>query len=187
MITFKNVSELEAWLTASGIDTTGWGTGGAKTVENLWSELAEGESELHAAPPRRLVRIVSVNICRGRRTLVEVGQAFGENQYRYRDMPPTEKLKPGEKPVEAAIRCVQEELEASPDRVTILSTAAEPEQTIQESQSYPGLTTQYIRYQVEAKVTGLPRQPFSTLEAAHDDGDPVKSHQWRWKPLAAES
>ncbi|NJN97942.1 MAG: NUDIX domain-containing protein [Anaerolineales bacterium] len=187
MITFENVTELEAWLTANGIDTSCWGTGGAKTVENLWSELAEGESELHADPPRRQVRIVSVTICRGRRTLVEVGQAFGENQYRYRDMPPTEKMKPGEQPVEAAVRCLQEELEADPNRVKILSAAAEPEQTMQDSQSYPGLTTYYVRYYVEAKVAGLPRQSFSTMEAAHDDGDPVKSHQWRWKPLAAES
>lgn len=183
MITFETITELETWLTVNGIDTSCWATGGAKTVENLWSELAEGESELHADPPRRQVRIVSVTICRGRRTLVEVGQAFGENQYRYRDMPPTEKLKPGEQPVEAAIRCLQEELEANPDRVTILSAAAEPERSMQDSQSYPGLTTHYIRYYVEAKVAGLPRRSFSTLEAAHDDGDPVKSHQWRWKPM----
>ncbi len=187
MITFENVTELETWLADNGIDISCWGTGGAKTVENLWSELAQGESELHADPPRRLVRIVSVNICRGKRKLVEVGQVFGENQYRYRDMPPTEKLKPGEQPVEAAVRCLQEELEADPGRVTILSATAEPEQNMQDSQSYPGLTTHYIRYHVEAKVAGLPRRSFSTLEAAHDDGDPVKSHQWRWKPLATES
>jgi hypothetical protein len=185
MLTFANVAELKSWLTANGTDLTRWGTGGAKMVENLWSELAEGESELHADPPRRLVRIVSVTIFRGRRTLVEVGQAFGENQYRYRDMPPTEKLKPGEKPVEAAMRCLQEELGVTADQVKIISAAAEPEETVQDSQSYPGLTTHYIRYQVEAKVAGLPRQSFSTVEAAHDDGDPVKSHQWRWKPLEA--
>jgi hypothetical protein len=97
-------------------------------------------------------------------------------------MPPTEKIKPGENPVEAAIRCLQEELEVSPSQVRILSGAVAPEQTLQESPSYPGLATNYIRYKVEARVKGLPRRPFSTTEAAHDDGDPVKNHQWLWGP-----
>jgi hypothetical protein len=96
-------------------------------------------------------------------------------------MPPTEKLKPGESQVEAAIRCLQEELEISPNRVKIVSYTAKPEQVSQESPSYPGLTTTYIRYQVEAKVAGLPHEPFSTTESVHDDGDPVKHHQWLWK------
>jgi uncharacterized protein YhbP (UPF0306 family)/ADP-ribose pyrophosphatase YjhB (NUDIX family) len=150
-------------------------------VENLWAELVEGETRIQNDPPLRLVQIVSVIIRDGKLILVEAGQEFGENQYRYRGMPPTEKIKPGESQVEAAIRCLQEEMEVSPNRVKILSWMAEPEEELQESPSYPGLTTKYIRYKVEAKVDGLPRQPFSTVEAAHDDGDPVKNHQWLWQ------
>jgi hypothetical protein len=137
----------------------------------------ENINELH-----HWLTLVSVIIRAGQRMLVEEGQVLGENQYRYRGMPPTEKIKPGENPVEAAVRCLQEELDVNPDRVQILSWTAEPERTSQESPSYPGLATNYIRYKVEAKVKGLPRRPFSTTEAAHDDGDPVKNHQWLWGP-----
>ncbi len=182
MLKFETIDQLNDWLTAKGIDTTCWGSGGAKSVENLWSELAEGESQLQDEPPLRLVQIVNVLIRAGNRLLVEAGQEFGENQYRYRGMPPSEKLKPGEGPVQAAIRCLEEEMEVSPSRVKILSWTPEPKQLLQEAHSYPGLPTNYIRYEVEARVDGLPRRPFSTTETAHDDGDPVKNHQWLWQP-----
>jgi len=38
-----------------------------------------------------------------------------------------------------------------------------------------------VGYEVEAKVAGLPREPFSTIETIHDDGDPVKNHHWLWE------
>jgi hypothetical protein len=103
MLKFETIDQLNDWLTAKGIDTTCWGSGGAKSVENLWCELAEGESQLQDEPPLRLVQIVNVLIRAGNRLLVEAGQEFGESQYRYRGMPPSEKLKPGESPVQAAI------------------------------------------------------------------------------------
>lgn len=180
MIHFENIHQLHTWLTSKGLDMTHWGVGAFKSVENLWAELVAGESQIQDEPPLRLVQIVTVIIRDGQHILVEAGQEFGENQYRYRGMPPTEKLKPGENQVEAAIRCMQEELDVSPHRIEILSSLAEPERTWLESPSYPGLTTHYVRYEVEAKVEGLPRQPFSTTEAAHADGDPVKNHQWLW-------
>jgi ADP-ribose pyrophosphatase YjhB (NUDIX family) len=156
---------------------------GAKTVENLWAELVEGESQLQDDPPQRQVRVVNVMIRAGKRLLVEGQQEFGENQSRFRGQPPAEKLKPGESPVEAAIRCLQEEMEIIPNRVQILSWTEEPEQILLDSPSYPGLTTCYMRYEVEARVEGLPRRPFTTRETAHDDGDPVKNHQWLWADL----
>jgi ADP-ribose pyrophosphatase YjhB (NUDIX family) len=181
-MTFNSVAELEAWLKAKGMDTSRWGVGGAKSVKNLWDEINQGESQLQTVPPLRLVRVVNVIIRQGRRMLVETKQEFGENQTRSRSSPPAEKIKPGETPVEAAVRCLQEEMEVSPDRVKILAWTAEPEQIRLESPSYPGLVSNYILYEVEAKVAGLPRRPFSTVETAHDDGDPVKNHQWLWKP-----
>jgi ADP-ribose pyrophosphatase YjhB (NUDIX family) len=183
-MTFTSVVQLEAWLKANGMDTALWGVGGAKSVQNLWSELIAGESQLQADPPLRLVQVVNVIIRQGQHLLVEAKQEFGENQTRDRSSPPAEKIKPGESPVEAAIRCLQEEMEVNPDRVKILAWTAEPEQVRLESPSYPGLISNYIRYEVEAKVAGLPRRPFSTIETAHDDGDPVKNHQWLWKPIS---
>lgn len=179
-VSVTSVAELETWLTANDMDISRWGVGGAKSVKNLWDEINQGESQLQADPPLRVVQVVNVIIRQGGRVLVETKQEFGENQTRERSMPPAEKIKPGESPVEAAIRCLQEEMEVSPDRVKILAWSAEPEQVRLESPSYPGLISNYIRYEVEAKVTGLPRRPFSTVEAVHDDGDPVKNHQWLW-------
>ncbi|GIK42319.1 MAG: hypothetical protein BroJett011_61520 [Chloroflexota bacterium] len=183
MLTFASTIELKTWLESKGIDTTRWGIDGAKTVENLWAELIEGESQLQDDPPQRQVRVVNVMIRAGQRLLVEGEQEFGANQSRYRGQPPAEKLKPGESPVEAAIRCLQEEMEVNPNRVQVLSWTEEPEQILLDSPSYPGLATCYTRYEVEARVTGLPRRPFTTTETAHDDGDPVKYHQWLWAEL----
>lgn len=181
MLTFKYTAELKAWLDSKGIDTTYWGTGGAKSVENLWAEIVEGESQLQDEPPLRLVRMVKVMIRDGNRILVEAEQEFGENQQRYRGGPPAEKIKPGESQVEAALRCLQEELQVTPGQVEILSWTSEPELVRHESPSYPGLPTNYMRYEVEVKVAGLPREPFSTIETIHDDGDPVKNHHWLWE------
>jgi ADP-ribose pyrophosphatase YjhB (NUDIX family) len=183
VLTFASTTELKSWLGSKGIDTTRWGVDGAKTVENLWTELVEGESQLQDDPPQRQVRIVNVMIRDGQLLLVEGEQEFGANQSRYRGQPPAEKLKPGESPVEGAIRCLQEEMEVNPSRVQILAWTEEPEQVLLDSPSYPGLTTSYMRYEVEARVEGLPHRPFTTTEIAHNDGDPVKNHQWLWADL----
>lgn len=183
MLNFDTIYQLNEWLTAKGIDTTRWGMAGAKTVENLWAELVEKESQLQDDPPQRQVRIVNVMIHDGERLLVEGEQEFGANQSRYRGKPPAEKLKPGEDPVEAAFRCLQEEMGVNRNQVQILSWTEEPEQVLLDSPSYPGLTTNYMRYEVETNVKGLPRQSFTTTETAHDDGDPVKRHQWLWADL----
>ena len=181
MHNFETIDQLNQWLTSKGIDATQWGTGGAKSVENLWAEIVEGESQIQDEPPLRLVQMVKVIIRDGNRILLEAEQEFGENQQRYRGQPPAEKIKPGESQVEAALRCLHEELQVSPSQVEILSWTSEPEQVCDESPSYPGLPTNYVRYEVEAKVVGLPREPFSTIETIHDDGDPVKNHHWLWE------
>lgn len=183
MLNFETIYQLNDWLIAKGIDPTRWGVEGAKTAETLWAELAQGESQLQDDPPQRQVRVVNVMIRDGKRLLVEGEQEFGTNQSRYRGKPPAEKLKPGEDPIEAAVRCLYEEMEVDPSRVQILSWTPEPEQILLDSPSYPGLTTLYLRYEVEASVEGLPHQPFTTQETAHDDGDPVKTHQWLWLDL----
>lgn len=183
MLTLNSMAELKTWLESKGIDLTHWGKGGAKTVENLWAELVAGEAQLQDDPPERQVQIVNVIIRAGNRLLVEGKQEFGANQTRFRGKPPAEKLKPGESPVEAAIRCLREEMEVNPSRVQILSWSQKPEQMQSDSPSYPGLTTTYLRHEVEARVEGLPAQSFTTQEIAHDGGEPVKSHQWLWQTI----
>lgn len=180
MPNFENIGQLKSWLAAKGIDISHWGAGEAKTVENLWAEIVEGETEIQEDPPLRLVRLVNVMIRQGNRLLVETTQEFGENQQRQRENPPAEKIKPGERPVETALRCLREELQVDSARVEILAVSSEPQLKMSDSPSYPGLRTCYLRYDVEAKVTGLPQESFQTTETAHDDGDPVRSHRWEW-------
>lgn len=177
----KTIHQLNEWLNSQDINTAAWGLGEAKTVENLWAEIVEGETQLQDNPPLRVVQIVNVIIRRGDYLLVEAAQEFGDHQQRRRDLPPAEKLKPGENPVDGAIRCLQEELQVGPAYVEVLAAPPEAESVIRESPSYPGLPTQYRLYRVEVKVTGLPEADFSTSESPHDDGDPVRSHHWRWE------
>jgi hypothetical protein len=179
MVVFTSITQLNAWLALKQIDTALWGSGGAKSVENLWSELMAGDSELQDDPPLRLVRLVNVLIRSGDKILIEVGQQFGQNQQRYRDTPPAEKMKPAETPPAAALRCLQEELQVLPDQVQ-LGAVSERESHLGESPSYPGLPTCYLIYEVEATVAGLPTSEFWTIEAEHADGDPVKNHHWQW-------
>lgn len=179
MANFATIPELKSWLTAHRIDITRWAAGGAKSVENLWSEIIAGETELQDDPPLRLVRLVKVIIRQEDKILVEVNQEFGENQQRYRGLPPAEKIKPYETPSEAALRCLQEELQVEPDQVQ-LGAVSEARARISDSQSYPGLPTRYLTYEVEAQVTGLPNGDFWTTEAEHADGDPVRNHHWQW-------
>lgn len=179
MSNFATISELKSWLTSHGIDTTRWGCGVAKSVENLLSEIVAGETELLEEPPLRLVRVVRVMIGRDDKILVEAGQEFGDNQQRLRGLPPAEKVKPQETIQEAAFRCLREELQVEASRVELVSVS-EPQQTSQESPSYPGLPTRYLTYRVEVKVTGLPEGEFWTQESLHADGDPITNHHWRW-------
>lgn len=177
---FTTITELNIWLTSKGVDTSGWGLGAAKSVENLWAEIVAGETELQDEPPLRQVRIVQVLVQQADKILVEVGQEFGDGQQRLRGFPPSEKAKPQESPQAAAFRCLQEELQVAPERVELVRVW-EPEQICQESPSYPGLATCYLTYRVEVKVTGLPEGEFWTRESTHADGDPVTNHHWRWE------
>lgn len=181
MLQLETIAQLKAWLDSKGIDISRWGVGGAKSVENLWAEIVEGETEIQDNPPLRLVRLVNVIIRQGDRMLVEATQEFGENQQRQRGGPPAEKSKPGESPIETALRCLQEELQVDATRVAIMAVSSELQVRTKDSPSYPGLRTCYLQYDVEANVEGLPSESFWTTEAFHEDGDPVHLHQWLWK------
>lgn len=61
----------------SGIDTSLWGEGNAKTIGHLWDELREGEARLQDDPPLRLVDAVQIIIRRGKQILVEARQELG--------------------------------------------------------------------------------------------------------------
>lgn len=83
MENLTSTESLNVWLIEHGIDTSVWGVGVAKSVEDLWTEILQGESQLESAPLLRLVQVVNVIIRCGDRILVEVEQQFNGNQVRY--------------------------------------------------------------------------------------------------------
>ncbi len=177
MRAFQNINELRAWLAANGIDLDAWGKGNAKAVEDLWSELVAGETTLQDDPPLRITRVVSVLVYKADRTLVEARQTLSDDRERSRGVPPSEKMRVGEEPLDAAVRCLDEELGVRPDHLRFLGL--EESREPRPSRSYPGLYTRYVAFQIEATVARLPDGDFTTVERGHNR-ERGKTHYWTW-------
>ena len=181
MNSFHSEKQLEDWLDKANIDTSLWGEGNAKTVGHLWVELLEGEAHLQANPPLRLVDVVQIIIRRGKQILLEMEQELENGQVRFRNQPPSEKIKAGENFTDAALRCLYEELGVVETAVTFHHDSYAKVESETDSLSYPGLKTRYTFHMIEAKVAGLPDEDFWRDNAAFDAGDPVKRHHWTWR------
>lgn len=175
---FQSPDELNNWLAVVGIDTREWGQGDAKTTADLWQEYVAGESAFIDDPPGRLVEVVQLFIRRGDAVLVELNQELADGRRRERLRPPSEKVKQGETPRDAALRCLIEELGlgaadarlAGPERV---------DQQEQVSPSYPHLPTRYRFYVFSAETDALPDGDFYRDNNVLDD--PIRRHHWGWR------
>lgn len=181
MIHFATEEELERWLQDRSIDMSRWGQGAAKSVSNLWSELRQGESRLSDDPPLRSLEAVRVIVRRGDAILIEAHQVFATGRRRARGWPPSEKLQPGEHYVEAALRCLREELGVEDGRARVRPETYRQKVLEEMAQSYPGLRTRYTFHIVEAIVPGLPDRDFKTREQATGPGEPISVHYWEWR------
>ena len=180
---FNSAAELNDWLLAHGIDTSTWGQSSkTKTVANLWAEIQRGETRLQMDPPLRHVQVVRVLVRRGDEVLIEARQLFRDGRDRLRNRLPSEKLKPGEDPLHAARRCLEEEMAIPPEKITIYPNTYRTRLVETGSDSYPGLPCRYEFHLVEAAVPGLPSGSLSTEEQASGPGDPVSQHFWEWQP-----
>lgn len=187
MQTFETPQQLARWLQCHQINLDQWGQGIAKSVEDLWREVQNAESMLSAEAPLRRVRVVELVVQEGDRQLIEAAQTLVSGQTRRRNHPPSEKMLPGEEPLGTARRCLVEELGV--DGTTDVSFPPQQireRQELVESASYPGLITQFTFYQVIVQVQHLPTTDFTTTNAAHEHGDPVVAHHWRWQRLPPE-
>jgi hypothetical protein len=176
----ESIQQLEIWLTSKGIDTSQWGTGAAKSLQDLWNEIASGDAYLEDNPPQRVLNIVDVVVHCGNRVLVEHEQQLSDGRTRYRGLPLSEKMKPGESPVEAAIRGLNEELQVRSSDVKVLNASLQPQPIHRESRSFPGLQTKYQIYKIEVEVNHLPKEDFWTNESQGDHESATKRHHWRW-------
>lgn len=173
---------LNTLLVAGGVDTALWGHGLTKSVDDLWSEIVAGESRIRTQPLQRVVLgAVNVLIRRGERILIETRQVFASGMTRQRDIPPAEKIQPGERPIDTAMRCLREELGVARHDVEIVITAPPPRREVRPSPSYPGLVTEYTFHTVEARVNGLPDDDFVTYEYGADGRAWSMRHDWAWR------
>lgn len=152
----RGTSGLKKQLEESGIDTSKWGEGDAKTIEYLKSEIDRGESVLEKNEAGDLVRRVAVvgadiyyTSPEGKRYhLKEDRQIFTDGRERKRDYghAVSEKIKPGEDPEIAMVRGIREELGIGGE---IDYKKTMEDEIVRLSSSYPGLLTNYIRYEFE--------------------------------------
>lgn len=181
MKNFENADDLQKWLNTNGVDTSLWGEGNAKSVDNLWDEWISGEIMFQERPLLRQVNVVQILIRKSKQLLLEAEQELDDGQRRFRNQPPSEKMKPGESYTDAAMRCLQEELGIRAENITFLTGTYEQLQRESDSLSYPGLKTQYIFHMVEAQVKELPDKNFWRDNQAYGSGDPVRRHLWAWR------
>jgi NUDIX domain len=178
-----SINGLEAWLGKHGISYDGWGRSNSKKLRHLWQELEAGEVQLRDNPPLRVVDVVQIIIRQGEKILIEAEQEFFNGQRRFRNQPPSEKIKPGESVMDAARRCLLEELGVSPENIVLNPDSHREHQTNTNSISYPGLPSQYNFHLLEAAVSGLPQDDFWRENKAGGEIDPVKRHRWVWQPM----
>ena len=151
-INFYSIDELEKKLESFGVDIRKWGIGQAKTLEHLQKELLAGESEL-VVRETKLLRKVAVSVAdviynsvNGiKYVLKEEKQVFADGRERCRKVcsAVSEKIKIGEKPRNALIRGIKEELSIC-DKIILKKNKRGVR--ISCSTSYPGLPSLYIRH-----------------------------------------
>ena len=182
-LTFDNVTALTNWLAAAGVALGEWGRGGAKSVADLWTEIACGETTLRSDPPRRAVAVVQVFIRRDGQTLTEIEQELNDGRRRARGWPPSEKLKGGENVVGAARRCLAEEL-GFVVPLEMLCEDEPPYEHTSDPPSYPGLPTTYRVHTVTLDAGDLPGPSLPDNDFWRDNAapsDPIRRHLWGWR------
>ena len=178
---FTSVEILREWLTSQGIDRKNWGIGNAKNAAHLWHELHGGDSCLQTDPPLRLVHVAQIVVRREQMMLMEMVQEFGTGRQRFRNQPPSEKMKQGETFFEAATRCLYEELSVAASNIVFDESTYSESETTCDSLSYPGLPTKYTFHRMEATIQGLPEDDFWRDNVSFLEGDPIKRHFWAWQ------
>lgn len=160
-------------LSSTEIDTSSWGKGEARTLEDFVRELEQGESVLSVNSKGELLRTVSiacVDITYKDLKLIEERQVFEDGRVRIRGLSATvtEKILPGETPEKAALRGLDEELGIkNTDTFESIDTK---ESLRMESPSYPGVKSRYIVHHFEATIDPNEYQPEGYIERNTEEG-----------------
>ena len=142
-----------------GIPVDRWGKGSAKTVASLLNEIKVGETTL-TEDGRELLRrtgFVALTVTyqgeNGEQELYEKEQVFRDGRRRARSMDwsASEKLLREENPEAAVNRLLDEELSEIAAGIEKIKSTGET-QEIKESPSYPGLKTEFTRYNFNGEL-----------------------------------
>lgn len=177
--------ELQQQLLAAGIDLASWGTGPAKTLAHLQKEVDDGEAVIVTKPDGRLVRCVEVcdaNVFGispdGRHLrLKEDRQVFADGRERRRQLQYAvlEKMHAGERPLDAMVRGIREELGVAGD-IDITAVRVDLEEAV--SPSYPGLLSRYSCHVFDVMLCGEQVRPDGYVEVQAD-----KRTFFIWEPV----
>jgi hypothetical protein len=178
---FQTIGDLADWLAAMGISTSEWERGGAKSLVDLWAEYGNGEAVLSDDPPSRTIEVAQVIIRRGDSVLIEIEQEFEDGRRRARMWPPSEKMKSGEAPRQAAQRCLSEELGLGEGEIA-LGEEVDLIEELADSPSYPGLPTRYQFHVFPARLVAADALPAADFHRDnHAVDDPIRRHYWGWR------
>src|SRR5579863_2912178 len=179
-------TDLITLLNKHGVPYEKWGTGSAKALDHLLSEVLGGETILEETGNGELVRKVEVvgvdvryiSTDGAEYQLVEDRQEFADGRVRRRMLASslTEKMKPGEEPTESAQRAVEEELRVS-GKTTMERLGTN--RTAQVSPSYPGLKAQFVLHTFRTYLKPEQYQP-----QGYQEIQPDKTTYFAWKPIA---
>lgn len=178
-----SLDELLEKLIQAGIPVEKFGTGGAKTVQHLLTEIKDGESVMSTNGEGRLFREVGVLwldvLCkRGDGSvyaLREDRQEFHDGRVKRRNLGSSlgEKLKPSEAPEDAVVRALAEEIGFAGETSELYSFGHE--ETTRTPDNYPGLETDYHFYKY---LTVIPEDAFRPDGYIEYQSDKTNYYVW---------
>jgi len=179
---FESLSGLVSWADGMGIPIGEWGRDGHKSIEDLWVEISMGDCIIQLDPPTRIVQVVIGHVRhpvdRSAR-LVELAQQLRDGTFRSRRRPLAEKMRLNERPSEALMRGLREELREFAQEVRVDPQSYRMSFEEGPSPSYPGLRSVYIKHEFDVEIAGVPSGEFLTQEVS--ETDPVAVHHWGWE------
>ncbi len=178
---------LQRLLCSFGIDTTSWGCGDARTIDQLFNEISLGESFLRVSDSGRLervLRVIKMIIEDPRRgILLEDYRILPDGKRREVQRSPSGKMASHESPVEALIREMNEELSLGEKdfRLGFIESVRVEEKP---SKAYPNLSSIYELYPAHLTLA-----PHVNLEDGYStiDKEDGKKIFFRWKNLPTQS
>lgn len=175
---------LKGLLEDCGIDITSWGVGKAKTVNDLFGEIVEGESHLRIDDDglHRIIEVAKLHISQAlyaeRGCLVEVSESLPDGRVISRNEYPSETLKKGETSQQAVMRGIWEELQVGKDGIYSVEMTP-PVVESRPSKSYPGFSCKYVLHHAKIELynsVSICHQVTFTVK--EDDGT---EHVFRWE------